>query len=159
MGDSYALIHYLNNPNITKFLSRLPEPYHESDALKFIGDLIDDAKSEKRKNYNKAITIDDKVVGCVGFTIDQATKSGVMGYWLAEEYWGRGIMTDAARQMIDFGFSNLALVEIVASTMVENFGSQNVLLKLGFKYVGDGSVQKWNGNVVAVHKYELPNPN
>ena len=159
LDDCQDLARHLNNRNITQLLSRVPEPYHESDAREFISGLIDDEKSAERRFCNRAITVNDRVIGCVGFTLDPETKSGVIGYWLAEEYWGRGIMTHAARQMIDYAFSTLHLVTIKGSTKVENIGSQNVLKKLGFKYVGDGTVRTWNGDVLPVKNYELSNTN
>ena len=158
LGDCDALVCHLNNRNITKYLSRVPEPYSDSNAREFIGKLIEDAKSAKPTMCNKAILVDGNVVGCVGFYLDLDNMSGVIGYWLAEEYWGQGIMTHAAQHMIDYGFLTLGLSVIHGSTKIDNVGSQNVLKKLGFKYVGDSTVRKWDGSEVPVHKYELHNP-
>jgi len=158
IDDCQDLVQHLSNQNISKWLRRVPEPYLESDARKFICDLIQDEKSINRVFHKKAIIVSDKVVGCVGLQLDDANKSGMIGYWLAEEYWGRGIMTHAARQMIDYGFTNLGLLKIMGWTDSNNVASKIVLTKLGFKYVGDGTVTKCNGKIVPINNYELTNP-
>ena len=158
-SDCEALVQHLNNPNITKRLRRVPAPYRDSDARHFIGNLINDAKSANPKMCNRAIIVDGVVVGCVGFTLDSDDNSGVIGYWLAEEFWGRGIMTHAARHMIDYGFSSLGLSLIRSYVFIDNLGSQNVLKKLGFKYVGDSTVRRWDDVIIPVQNYELRNSN
>lgn len=64
-------------------------------------------------------------------------------------------MTRAAREIVDEGFSKLGLKTIHASTKVENQGSQKVLKKLGFKFVGEGTVRKWDGAISPVYEYIL----
>jgi RimJ/RimL family protein N-acetyltransferase len=78
---------------------------------------------------------------------------GVLAFYLARPYWGRGLATEAGRAFIRFGFSELGLSRIVAGANVLNLASNRVLQKLGFVwiYTGEGG-----GN--AYHDYELRNP-
>ncbi len=78
---------------------------------------------------------------------------GVLAFYLARPYWGRGLATEAGRAFIQFGFSELGLSRIVAGANVENVASNRVLRKLGFVwiYTGEGG-----GN--SYHDYELRNP-
>ena len=56
----------------------------------------------------------------------------VLGFYLAREFWGRGLATEAGRAFVDFGFEELKLRRIVTSVQVENAASIRVLEKLGF---------------------------
>jgi RimJ/RimL family protein N-acetyltransferase len=60
---------------------------------------------------------------------------GTLGYYLAREYWGRGLATEAARAFVDFGFRELGLTRIVSSVEVGNDASKHILEKLGFRLV------------------------
>jgi len=78
---------------------------------------------------------------------------GVLAYYLARPYWGRGLATEAARAFLDYGFKELGLSRIVAGANVLNVASNRVLQKIGMvlMYTGEGG-----GN--AYHDYELRNP-
>jgi ribosomal-protein-alanine N-acetyltransferase len=62
--------------------------------------------------------------------------SAILGYTIIAAAWGKGIATEACRKMIDFGFGELGIQEITASTVPENLGSTRVLEKCGMTKVG-----------------------
>lgn len=55
-----------------------------------------------------------------------------MGYWLGESHWGKGIMSEAVKAIVNFGFGELGLERIEAGVFVGNDGSEKILLNLGF---------------------------
>lgn len=57
-----------------------------------------------------------------------------LGYWLAAEYWGNGLIPEAAEALIRCGFENLGLTELWCSHFAENHNSRRVIKKLGFHY-------------------------
>jgi RimJ/RimL family protein N-acetyltransferase len=57
-----------------------------------------------------------------------------MGYWLAEEYWGRSIMPEAIRQIVDYGFRTFGIERIFARPFGSNERSHKVLQKAGFTF-------------------------
>jgi RimJ/RimL family protein N-acetyltransferase len=59
-----------------------------------------------------------------------------MGYWLGEEFWGRGIMTEAVGALTDFCFDNFPLRRIYAEAFANNPASARVLEKVGFVFEG-----------------------
>ena len=76
-----------------------------------------------------------------------------LAFYLARDYWGRGIATEAGQAFIRHGFNSLGLRRIHAGMNAENKASIRVIEKLGFTYVrcgGDGGT-RW-------HDYELTNP-
>jgi putative acetyltransferase len=78
-------------------------------------------------------------IGSIGFEPDPKRpeiKARKLGYSLAEEYWGMGLMTEAGRAVIDYGFRVMELDVISIETAPDNTRSQRVIEKLGFKYEG-----------------------
>jgi len=55
-----------------------------------------------------------------------------LGYWLAESYWGKGIITQAIRAIVDYGFETFEIDRIFARPFGSNIASQKVLEKVGF---------------------------
>lgn len=64
------------------------------------------------------------------------SQSANLGYFLAQAYNGRGYMTEAVRLMLDFAFREIGLHRVQAGTMLQNYGSQRVLEKAGFRREG-----------------------
>ena len=60
-----------------------------------------------------------------------------IGYVLEKKHWGKGLATELARVLVDYGFNQIGLKEICACVDFENIASQNVLLKAGFKRSGN----------------------
>lgn len=82
---------------------------------------------------------DGVVIGSIGLEPDRYrpdANSRELGYSLAEEFWRQGIMTEAAKEVIRFGFEELGLDQIGICTGTANIRSQSVIRKCGFKYEG-----------------------
>jgi RimJ/RimL family protein N-acetyltransferase len=81
-----------------------------------------------------AIEVDGEAAGGIGVhpQTDIHRKNAELGYWLAEKYWGRGIITNAVKQMIDFAFATYEIDRLFARPFGSNTGSQKVLEKTGF---------------------------
>ena len=62
--------------------------------------------------------------------------TATVGYWLGEQFWGRGIMTEAATAVTDFCFDNFPLRRISAEVFPNNPASARVLQKAGFAFEG-----------------------
>ena len=102
-----------------------------------------------------AVTIKSsgKIIGSVGLEPDKrrpGVKSREIGYSLAKEYWGKGVMTEAASAALKFAFDELQLDVVSACTSPSNQRSQKVIQKCGLVYEGterrtykiyDGSVR------------------
>src|SRR5262249_41558748 len=73
----------------------------------------------------------------------------VLAFYLAREYWGRGLATEAGRAFIRFGFAQLRLRRIVATVQVGNAASCRLMEKLGFALV------RTERGVRSFHHFEL----
>ena len=84
------------------------------------------------------IEIEGAAVGGIGVHPgeDVHRHTATVGYWLGEEFWGRGIMTEAVTAVTDFCFENFPLRRISAEVFANNPASARVLEKAGFTFEG-----------------------
>jgi ribosomal-protein-alanine N-acetyltransferase len=131
--DAKELAKIANNPKITKNLvDTFPSPY----TLKCAKAWIKTNKGRKRQTHF-AITIDNKIAGGIGFSIDKDNKfSAGGGYWLGEEYWGKGIATEALIAVTDYTFKKFKLQRMYAKVYTWNPASARVLEKAGYQLEG-----------------------
>lgn len=80
---------------------------------------------------------DDVLLGTCGFNSwDRGNYLSSIGYELGLPHWGQGIMTEALRAVLDYGFANMALNRVEAEVVPGNLASERVLQKLGFQREG-----------------------
>ncbi len=133
-GDATALVRHADNIRVWENLrDSFPHPYTLSDARSW----IEKANSIPR-GLHFAIVVNDEAVGGIGLTIgaDIHKGSAEMGYWLAENYWRKGIVTEAVIALRRYAFANLNLCRIFAGVFESNTASQRVLEKAGFVLEG-----------------------
>ena len=133
----------------------LPYPYSEQDGIDFISSML---SANEDETFAFAITLDDKVIGSIGVFRQQNIhrQTAEMGYYIAEEHWGKGIMTDAVKQICEYVFKNSDILRIYAEPFAYNIGSCRVLEKAGFQYEGtlrNNAVK--NGKVIDMKMYSL----
>jgi [ribosomal protein S5]-alanine N-acetyltransferase len=137
----------LMNYNISKYLYDVPNPYSVEDALNFIKSAHSDFKSlralhfaiEYKEDKSEPSNNNPLLVGAISLkNIDLVNKKANLGYWIGEQYWGRGIATECVGLIIDYAFSDeLGLEEVTAYVFPENKASIRVLEKNGMKKKGE----------------------
>lgn len=126
VGDVLA---YARDPEWSRFLRLLPRPYEREHAEQFIARQL---LLDRIMHPAWGITLDDTVIGGVNLRFDFENRSAEIGYSVARKHWGKGICTEAARAVIDAGFSTHDdLNRIHARADVDNVGSQRVMEKVG----------------------------
>lgn len=155
-ADMGSLAYHANNANIAvRLQDRFPHPYTEEDARQF----IEYARSAEMESVF-AIEVDGEAAGAVGimFQQDVYSQSGELGYWLGEEYWGRGIVSQAVKAMVQHAFGDLRLRRVYARIFSNNIASRRVLEKAGFQFEGMArqAVVK-NDKVLDVFHYAILN--
>ncbi len=98
------------------------------------------------------------VIGSIGIfrqgNIHRQTAE--LGYYIAEEYWGKGIMTEAVKQICEDVFANSDIIRIYAEPFAYNVASCRVLEKVGFQYEGTlRSNAVKNSKVIDMKMYSL----
>jgi len=137
--DETSILRILNNLNVSKNLQIIPHPYTEKDAKSWIFYSKEKSKDKKRKSYSFVIELKEnkELIGSVGIEkIDFFAEKAIIGYWLDEKYWNKGIMTEALSKIIDFAFHELKLNRLDLSTFVENLASNKLAKKMGFTLEG-----------------------
>lgn len=134
MNDLESLVEFANNPGIAKNMTdKFPYPYTIEAGKRFIEFATND-----NPVHIFAIEINGKAAGGIGLhpQDDIQCKNAELGYWLAEPYWGKGIITNAIIQMVEYGFKTWDINRIFARPFGPNIGSQKVLEKAGFTLEG-----------------------
>lgn len=129
-ADRESLLRYANNRNVWRNLShRFPHPYEPADADAWFARL-----AEVENPTSWAIEVVGSAVGGIGIELGEGVydRSGRLGYWLAEPWWGRGIMTDAVRATTDHILATFEVVRVEAFVLEWNPASMRVLDKCGF---------------------------
>lgn len=98
------------------------------------------------------------MIGSIGvFRQEKIHKqTAELGYYIAEEYWGKGIMTEAVKQICAYVFGSSDIIRIYAEPFAHNNASYRVLEKAGFQYEGTlRSNAVKNGKVIDMKMYSL----
>ena len=156
LKDAEALARALSNRKILDNLrDGLPYPYTVRDAEEYITSMIN---ADPANTFAFAITADGKVIGSIGVFRGENIhrQTAEMGYYIAEEYWGRGIMTDIVKQTCHYVFAHSDILRIFAEPFAYNTASCRVLEKAGFQF--EGLLRKnavKNGQVLDMKLYAL----
>ena len=133
-SDRDSIVYHANNRNVwINLRDRFPHPYTKKDAQTWL-DIVVGVRPET----NFAIAVNDKAVGGIGFSVqpDVGRRSAEIGYWLGEEYWGRGIATEALTAVTQYAFDNYDLCRMFAHVFDWNAASARVLEKAGYSFEG-----------------------
>lgn len=128
--DAESLARHLNNKKVLDNLRDvIPYPYTLQDAQWYINFQRNDTQL---RCY--AIVVDNQVVGNVGFIRRQDIErfTAELGYYLGEQYWGRGIMSAALNEAIADYFNTTDVVRLFATPFEQNKASAKVLENAGF---------------------------
>lgn len=130
MNDAAALCNHADNFNIACNLrDGFPYPYTLNNAKDWLSRAIDN-----HTDWLLAITVNEEVAGSIGiiFNSDIFRKSADIGYWLAEEFWNRGIITECVETLVRHVFDTTDIIRVQAGILEHNKASMRVLEKAGF---------------------------
>lgn len=145
--DAPALVRHASNPRVAAMMrDAFPHPYTKEDADRFIK-----MATGPSQNLLLAIEVDGVAAGGIGIHPlgDVYRKTAEIGYWLGEDYQGRGIATEAVRALVPHAFERFAIIRLQAGVFSANKASMRVMEKCGFakEAVHRNAIVK-NGNVM-----------
>jgi [ribosomal protein S5]-alanine N-acetyltransferase len=135
-SDIPSLVRYGNNRKIWLNLRDLfPHPYTQAAAEKWIA-ICESDQALSATHF--AIELQDEAIGSISYRLldDVNCKTAVIGYWLGEPFWGRGLTTAALKQATDFAFQRHPLERLEATVFEWNPASARVLEKAGYVLEG-----------------------
>lgn len=156
LSDAKELAAALSNKKVQDNLrDGLPYPYTEQDGTDYISAML---STDENETFAFSITVEGKVIGSIGIfrqgNIHRQTAE--LGYFIAEDYWGKGIMTEAVKQICEYVFDKSDIIRIYAEPFAYNDASCRVLEKAGFQYEGTlRSNAVKNGEVIDMKMYSL----
>ena len=125
------------DPAIARWTT-VPSPYRREHALGFVTSVVPDGWASGRV-CTWAVRTGDVLVGMISLG-DIHQHRGEIGFWLAPEARGRGVMSEATQLVLDYGFApapeGLALREIVWRALAGNAASAAVARRAGFRWEG-----------------------
>jgi [ribosomal protein S5]-alanine N-acetyltransferase len=151
-ADIPELVPLIGAREVAATTGRIAHPYTVDHAKQFL------ARIEVDPEVRMAITLrsDGRLIGGIGLRLVEELHHAELGYWLGVPYWGQGYATEAAREMLRYGFEDLKLHRISASYFKGNEASGRILVKLGMRREGcqREHMYKW-GQFVDVELYGL----
>lgn len=134
LDDAPSLAKHANNPNVSLALRDFfPHPYTLADAEEYLNRVV-----LERPTISFCIEIENSAVGGIGLRIGQDVHkhTAEFGYWLGEEFWGHGVMSEAVNAFTDYCFRSFPFHRIQAETFSNNPASARILEKTGFVFEG-----------------------
>jgi ribosomal-protein-alanine N-acetyltransferase len=135
-SDRNDIFEYAQNENVARNVIWFA---HKEiiDTIAYLNLVYDSYNNNKAAPWGIQLKNASKIIGTAGF-VSWDKDSGVaeIGYALAEDHWGKGLITEAVNEIIKFGFEILELEKIISRCKLENIGSYKVLEKCGFEYEG-----------------------
>ena len=159
LDDAKDLFQYYKEDIVVRYL---PFNKHKTlaDTKRFISlFFLNNYKQGKIGHYAIVFKNDKRVIGNVGFNnIPINSSEGEIGICINPNYWGYNISTELAIELLRYGFEELKLKKIIATTFGTNKYSQKSLNNLGFNYIGEFN-KRLNTvsqqNIVKYNKYEM----
>ena len=137
----FALID-ANRPHLRRWLPWVDGTSDSPAILEFLRGVLERIRAGGALEL--VIEHDGALAGLCGFrVIDRNNRSADIGYWLREDFGGRGIMTACCRALIRHGFESLELNRISLGAAVENTRSRRVAERLGFQLEGVQRDGEW----------------
>lgn len=136
-SDAEPLFALFADWDVIRWLSTPPWPYTIADAREFLRSL-----ERGLTNATFAITLDAALIGGIDVRMNHASRSQSgrgpnLGYWLGRPYWGRGYMTEAAREFLAHVFAAGIGDTVYSGGFADNAASLRVQEKLGFARDGE----------------------
>ena len=154
--DTKTLFQFWSDDKITKYMNMnsFVNIEQASYMVNFLNNLFKNKEGIRWAIVRKE---DDELIGTCGYnTWVKRSSRGEIGYELGREYWGKGYITEALKEVIRFGFEETRLNRIEAYVVPEASRSINVLEKLGFSK--EGTLREygyWNNRYWNEHVYAL----
>ena len=156
MSDAEDMYEYSRDPEVARHvLWDAHRSIHQTRA--YLRYLIRQYRTAAPGTFVITLRDSGKVIGTIGFMwVQTDNRSAEVGYSLSRAYWNQGIMTEALRAVIAFGFEKLALNRIEAQHECDNPASGRVMAHVGMQHEGTLRQRVYNkGRFVDVELYAI----
>ncbi|WP_042220839.1 GNAT family N-acetyltransferase [Oceanobacillus manasiensis] len=136
LNDMEDIYSYGSNQEVSKYVTW--ETHRTlSDTKAYVDFVLSRYENKSIAPWGIEYKENGKFIGTIDFVTWQTRhRAAEIGYVISSDYWGKGNATEAANEVIKFGFQNMDLVRIQAKCFNENVGSARVMEKTGMTYEG-----------------------
>ena len=137
LKDAKDIYENINDPVVSRWTALIPYPYPKDLAKKFIRSSRYKTKKGKSLILGIELLENKKIIGVISLMhINKIHKRAEIGYWLGKKYWGKGVMTQAVKEILKIAFGEMKLHRVYAKIFEENIASRKTVEKCGFKHEG-----------------------
>ena len=130
-ADADAFFQLRSDPEVIQYRAR--PPLTRAEAERRLLDIDAGIRDHAQIMWAIALREDRRMIGeCCLFRWEKEDMRAEVGYELMVPYWGRGLVTEAVKAMLAFGFQSMDLHRVEANVDPANVGSIRVLERLGF---------------------------
>ena len=136
LDDAKNMFEYAADPEVTKYTLW---DNHKSieDSLGFLKMVIQKYENKEVSEWGVVYKENNKFIGTCGYGWWRPVHNRAeIGYAISRKYWGKGLTTEAVKEVIKFGFEKMQLNRIEGTCFVGNIASQRVLEKVGMTFEG-----------------------
>lgn len=135
LEDKESLIKICNMIDRSYLSGRVPNPYTNESAEWWLNMV---KENEGGKGIFREIVVNDKIIGTISVEQkeDVHRKDAEIGYYLLQEAYSKGIMTEAVKLICEIAFRELDIIRITGLVYEPNIASRRVLEKNGFTLEG-----------------------
>lgn len=137
INDLDDIYEFSSDPKVAHHMTWEVNKTKEETLHNFVSIVIEKYKTGQSADWAIVHKESNKVIGTCSF-VDWSNNNqkAEIGYVLNRNYWGQGLVSEAIKEVIKFGFEILELNRIEGGCDTDNIGSEKVMLKAGFKYEG-----------------------
>ncbi len=137
-ADATDIARLISNREVLRWLVRPPSPYGVADATAFITLHLTTPEAERPMVRAISFADDAQLIGIA--SIESGARGPELGYWLGQSYWGRGLMSEAARALTQHFFANPDNMALQSAYISGNEASAAIQRRLGFEIQSVGTV-------------------
>ena len=156
MRDAADIYRYSRDPEVARHV--LWDAHRSiGDSRAFLRYMLRKYRSHESASWGIELTETRHIIGTIGFMwVQEDNAAAEVGYSLARDYWGRGLMTEALRAVIQYGFDHMSLNRIEAQHETTNPASGAVMRKCHMQHEGTLRSRLFNkGRYVDVELYAI----
>lgn len=136
LDDAEDMFAYGSDPEVSRYVT-WNQHHSKSDTEEFVEFVLGQYEAGRLAPWGIEWKETGKIIGTIDFVSWNTNHHfAEIGYVIARNHWGKGITTEAVKELIKYGFTKMGLVRVQAKCFVENIGSERVMEKAGMKFEG-----------------------
>lgn len=149
--DADRVFELASNWNVAKTTLNIPHPYPLNGATIWIEEVLSDIKSQSK--IVQAVEFRGELIGVIGLLNVQRAE-GEIGYWVGEQFWGKGFASQMSSKFVSFLKSHSNINSIIGHCFQSNIASRKVLESIGLNQIGEEPTINREGNTDTILKFQ-----